>query len=88
LVECWVFLLGSEAADLLLSPSTAEEIDDGSLAGEKWCSVAWVPIRLEEGFAVEVGEEQREFSLEEAWRCDEGFTLMVLKVAPVSKVWS
>lgn len=56
-VKRGVFFLGSKGCDLLLSPTAAEETDDRCLAGEERSGIAWVLVRLQEGFAVKVGEE-------------------------------
>lgn len=77
---------GGEAGDLLLRPLAAKDGDDGGAAGEQWRGVARGGVGLEEGLAVEVGEEEGELGLEEARGRDEGLALVELEVAPVAEV--
>lgn len=88
LVQRRVFLLGGKGGRLLLGPSAVEEGDDACLARQKRGCIARISVRLEEGLAVEVGEEERELRLEESWWGNEGFALVVLQVAPISEIRS
>lgn len=85
-VQRRVSLFRSKRRYLGLGPLAAEDGDDGSAAGQEGRRVAGLLVVFEDGLAVEVREEERYFCLEESRRRNEGFTLVVLQVAPITEV--